>query len=168
MAFVVTVGEVESCNGQTAVDQSFQLFDFPASRTQSTDDLGLTGGCVGLGQDLVQSDVSSAEFRTSRGQLRVHVFQNRSHGECIEERMECFSMRQRQNNDCRMYNDQIWKMTCTVAVLMVGSVAKKAPEVVSEPPAIDGWADLNYQSKSLSSSLKDHSCLIFDKTDQDS
>ena len=63
MAGVVSVGEVESGGVKTGMDQLLQLFDFPAGRSEGTEDLGGALLGVRLVEDHVNIDVSTGEFR---------------------------------------------------------------------------------------------------------
>jgi hypothetical protein len=62
VAFVISVGKVESGNTHTLIDQFLQRWDIPTGRTQSTDNFGLTVAGIRLGHDLFQCDIGSSEF----------------------------------------------------------------------------------------------------------
>mmetsp|Transcript_28672 Transcript_28672/g.67156 ORF Transcript_28672/g.67156 Transcript_28672/m.67156 type:complete len:366 (-) Transcript_28672:68-1165(-) len=83
VTFVVPVRKVETSHGEASVDQFFQLRNFPASRTQGANNLGLSSARVGLGQDLVERNVSTAEFGPDGVELRGHFLEFGSH--CVSE-----------------------------------------------------------------------------------
>ena len=57
MSCMVPMREVESSNTHSAFDKSLELIHSPTSRSESTDDLGVTIGFISLGNDLVKDNV---------------------------------------------------------------------------------------------------------------
>ena len=73
VSFMVTVTEVETSNIHTSLDQLFQLGNFPASGSESTDDFGLTAGNISGRLDTVKSDVRSTQFGSRGACLGLHI-----------------------------------------------------------------------------------------------
>ena len=72
---MVAMGKVEAGDRQASLNQFFQLRHFPTGRTQGTDNFGFACGGIRLGQDLIQGNIATPQFRTDRIQLRRLRFQ---------------------------------------------------------------------------------------------
>jgi hypothetical protein len=74
VALVVAVREIESCDTHSLVDQILQRGNIPTSRTQSTNNFGLSTGTIGLCHDRLQGDVGSSELGAAANEtgLRLH------------------------------------------------------------------------------------------------